>query len=62
MPEKKTSPLQAAFWLTNQEKCYVLVICVLFFIGLATRYFYLKKRQPEVYTPEGIEQPEQHHE
>jgi hypothetical protein len=59
MVEKKSSPLQASFWLTDLEKRYILVICALFLIGLAARYFYLKKQTPAVYTPAGIEETDQ---
>ena len=62
MIKKRPSPLQASFWLTNQEKTYVLIISTLFLIGLAARYFYLKNENPKVYTPAGIEKVEQNHE
>ena len=51
--------MQACFWLTEQERRYVLVICALALLGIAARYFYLKSEKPEVYTPAGIEQTEQ---
>lgn len=60
MPNEKLSPLQASFWLTEQEKRYILVVCALFLLGLTARYFYLKNEVPEVYTPVGLE--EEHHE
>ena len=59
MPDKKPSPLQASFWLTEQERHYILVICALALLGIAARYFYLKNETPEVYTPAGIEKAEQ---
>ena len=59
MPDKKSSPLQASFWLTEQERHYILVICALALLGIAARYFYLKNETPEVYTPAGIEKAEQ---
>ncbi len=62
MVEKKPSPLQASFWLTDQEKRYILVICALLFIGLATRYFYLKNEKPEVFMPAGVEHVTHNHE
>ncbi|MBT8042113.1 MAG: hypothetical protein KJN67_01210 [Pontiella sp.] len=62
MVEKKPSPLQTAFWLTDQEKRYILVICALLFIGLATRYFYLKNEKSEVFVPSGVEQASKNHE
>lgn len=62
MPEKKPSPLQASFWLTTQEKRYILVICALALLGIAARYFYLKNEKPKVYTPVGIEKTEPNHE
>lgn len=62
MVEKKTSPLLASFWLTEQEKRYILVICAIFLLGLAGRYLYLKHEKPVEYTPVGLEQPEQDYE
>lgn len=58
MKEKEPTPLQASFWLTNQEQKYILVICAVFLIGLIARYFYLKNEIPKVYTPAGIEEVE----
>ena len=58
MKEKEPTPLQASFWLTNQEQGYILVICAIFLTGLAARFFYLKNEAAEVYTPAGIEEPE----
>ena len=62
MTEKQPTPLQASFWLTNQEKTYILVICALFLMGLAARYFYLKKETATVYTPAGIAEVEKPYE
>jgi hypothetical protein len=62
MIEKQPTPLQASFWLTSQEKVYILVICALFLLGVAARYFYLKKETVTVYTPAGIETTENLHE
>jgi len=62
MPDKNPSPLQASFWLTGQEKRYILVICALALLGIAARYFHLKNEKPEVYAPAGIEETEQNHE
>lgn len=59
MAEKKPSPLQAAFWLTPQEKKGILVVCVIVLLGLAARHFYLKNASVKVYTPAGIEEVEQ---
>ena len=58
MPDKTPSPLQASFWLTEQERHYILVICALALLGIAARYFYLKNETPGVYTPAGIEKAE----
>jgi|GEM_PF-6374160 len=54
MRDKQPTPLQASFWLTNQEKGYILVICAIALIGLIARYFYLIKEPPKDYTPAGI--------
>ncbi len=62
MKDKQATPLQASFWLTDQEKNYILAVCAIFLIGLAARYFFLKNEKPEVYTPAGIEKMEQSHE
>jgi hypothetical protein len=62
MADKKPSPLQAAFWLTEQEKRYILVICGLFLLGIAARYFYLNNENPTVYTPTELEKTEANHE
>ncbi len=56
MPNKTPSLLQASFWLTGQEKRYILVICALALLGIAARYFYLKNEKPEAYAPPGIEE------
>jgi hypothetical protein len=62
MTEKQPTPLQASFWLTHQEKTYILIICALFLLGLAARHFYLKNETTTVYTPAGIEEVEKSHE
>jgi hypothetical protein len=54
MPDKKPTPLQASYWLTKQEKHYVLILCALALLGIAARFFYLKYEKPKVYTPAGI--------
>ena len=58
MIEKQPTPLQASFWLTSQEKVYILIICTLFLLGLAARHFYLKNETVTLYTPAGIEETE----
>ena len=58
MGNEQPTPLQASFWLTNQEKGYVLVVCAILLVGIVARYFYLKNETPKVYTPTGIEQVE----
>jgi len=58
MGNKKISPLQAGFWLSEQEKRYILVICAIFILGLIARYYYLKQEESEVYTPPDLEQTE----
>jgi hypothetical protein len=62
MSNHQPTPLRASFWLTDQEKGYILVISTIFLIGLAARYFYLKNEKPEAYTPAGIEEMENPHE
>jgi len=62
MAKRKPSPLQAGFWLTDQEKRYILVICAIFLLGLVARYWYLKNDKPREYRPGGIEKMEQRHE
>ena len=62
MGNGQPSPLRASFWLTDQEKGYVLVVCAIFIVGIAARYFYLKNETPEVYTPTGIEKVEDNRE
>lgn len=62
MADKKPSPLQSGFWLTNQEKRYILIICTLFILGIIARYLYLKNERPKVYTPADFEQTELNHE
>ena len=59
MTKKSPSSLQAAFWLTEQEKRYILVICVIFLLGLITRYWYLKHDESKEYQPQGLEKLEQ---
>jgi len=56
MRDKAPTPLQASFWLTKEEKGYILVICTIFLVGIAARYYYLKNESPKAYTPEGIEE------
>jgi len=61
MANKKPSPLQASFWLSEQEKRYLLVICGIFLLGLIARYWYQTNEEPVAYTPKGIEKLEQSH-
>lgn len=58
MANKSPSPLQASFWLSDQEKRYILVICAVFLLGLFARYWYLKHEKPEEYSPAGLEKSE----
>ncbi len=51
MAGKRISPLKAGFWLTEQEKVYLLVVCAVLLIGFVARYFHLKNKAPTVYTP-----------
>ena len=62
MIEKQPTPFQASFWLTHQEKNYVLIICALFLLGLAARRFYAEKETAKAYVPAGLEAVELAHE
>jgi len=62
MNSEQPTPLQASFWLTHQEKIYIMVVCTIFLIGLVSRYFSLKNEGPEVYVPAGLEEVEVFHE
>jgi hypothetical protein len=62
MKAQRPSPLQASFWLTEQEKRYILVICAVILLGVVARHYYLKNEIAEVYTPAGIEEMESDHE
>lgn len=59
MNSEQPTPLQASFWLTNQEKSYIMVVCTIFLIGLVARYFHLKNEMPEAYVPAGLEEVEE---
>ena len=58
MKSETPTPLQAAFWLTDEEKVYLLAIFAIFLVGIVARYFYLKHETPKAYVPEGIEKTE----
>lgn len=58
MPVKNPSPLQTSFWLTKQEKYYILVICALFLLGVLARYFHIKNEKAGTYVPAGVEERE----
>jgi hypothetical protein len=58
MAKNKPTPLQAGFWLTEQEKRYILVICAVFLLGLMARYWYLKQDKPREFSPPGVEKSE----
>ena len=60
--KRKASPLQASFWLTDQEKRYILVICAIFLLGLVVRYWYLNNGKPREYDPRGLDKLEEQHE
>jgi hypothetical protein len=62
MASEKRSPFQTSFWLSEQEKRYILVICAIFLLGLFARYWYLKHQKPEKYRPVGLEKLENAHE
>jgi hypothetical protein len=62
MNKKQPTPLQASFWLTDQEKVYILIVSTIFLIGLVARYYYLKNDKAAVYTPVGVEEMESPHE
>jgi hypothetical protein len=58
MNSKPPTPLQAGFWLTDEEKGYILTLFAIFLVGVVARYFYLKHETPKAYTPEGIKKTE----
>ena len=62
MANKKITPLQAGFWLSEQEKRYILLICAVFLLGLIARYYYHRHETAEAYVPPGVEETEQNHE
>jgi hypothetical protein len=69
MKGTRTTPLEMSFWLSSQERLYLLVIGAIFMVGLTVRYFYLKDRAPDEYVPSGaatvesrVEKGESHHE
>ena len=62
MANKKISPLQASFWLSEQEKRYILVVCAIFLLGLLARSYYLNHQNSEAYEPPGLEHREPDHE
>ena len=62
MSDKKPSPLRASFILTDAEKRYVLVVCTIFLLGIAARFYYLKNESPKAYVPAGLEQAKESYE
>ncbi len=52
---KKKSPLESGFWLSAEEKRYILIVCAIFLLGILVRYWYLKRDQPREYTPVGLD-------
>jgi hypothetical protein len=62
MANKKISPLQASFWLSEQEKRYILVVCALFLLGMISRHYYMKHQLTAAYAPPNPELKEQNHE
>jgi len=62
MSADKPSPLQAGFWLTVQERRYILIICALLFIGLVARYYHLRHETLGEEIPAGIAQMEHNYE
>ncbi|MBN2703114.1 MAG: hypothetical protein JXR23_02790 [Pontiellaceae bacterium] len=62
MTDKKRTPLQSGFWLSGQEKKYILIICAVFLLGLIARYWYIKQEKLREYTPEGIEKVDKNRE
>ena len=46
---------RAWFALTPEERRFIGGILLIFVIGLAARYMYLRSEQPEPYTPAGLE-------
>lgn len=56
MAEQQRTPLQTGFWLTVQEKRYILAVCALLLLGIAARYAYVKYDAPEGYAPDEPEE------
>ena len=48
--------LRGRFTLTSEEKFWILLILVICWVGLVSRYFYLKNHKPERLTPQEIEE------
>lgn len=48
--------LRGRFTLTDEEKFWILLILVICWAGLVSRYFYLKNQRPEPLTPQQIEE------
>jgi hypothetical protein len=53
--------LRGRFTLTGEEKVWLLLILVICWIGLVSRYFYLKNQKPEPLSPGQIEELLQNH-
>ena len=47
--------LRGRFTLTSEEKFWLLLILVICWIGLVSRYVYLKHQTPEPLTPKQVE-------
>ncbi len=62
MSDKPPTPLQASFWLTQEETLYILALCAIFLVGIIARYFYLKNETAGAYAPANIEKVEKNRE
>ena len=55
MSSKSPTPLQLCFWITPEERGYILVVLALLCVGILARYFYLKNETSAIYKPADIE-------
>ena len=46
--------LRGRFTLTNEERFWLLLILIIFWVGLTGRYFHLKNQTPEIVSIEEL--------